>query len=100
MERALRSTNRMRHASLLLRGGSVVGYGFNHGDRHSESVALGKVWPNRRKGLTLVNIRLTPAGELGMARPCAKCWALLLESGVKKVTYSADGGTFMTERIV
>jgi deoxycytidylate deaminase len=77
-----------KHAVLVYRGGALVATGYNHGEIHAEQVALGKLWPDHRVGTRVVSIRLRKNGELGMAKPCPKCEAMLRAAGVKSVTYS------------
>lgn len=81
-----------RHASIVLRGGAVVATGYNHDDRHAEIVALSKLWPSKRKGTTVMNLRLTNAGTVGLAKPCGECLAFLLESGVESVKWTTRTG--------
>lgn len=83
-----------RHATLLMRGGNIVASGFNKGHKHAEVMALERLWPNGAKGCDAVNIRLTRAGRLAMAKPCAECQAHLRESGVRRVSYSTPEGGF------
>jgi deoxycytidylate deaminase len=77
-----------KHAVMIFRGGALVATGYNHEDIHAEQVALGKLWPDHRVGTRVVSIRLRKNGELGMAKPCAKCEAMLREAGVKSVMFS------------
>ena len=77
-----------KHATIVLRGGAVVAFGANLGKRHSEVVALSKIWPNKRKGCRIVNIRIRRDGSFGMSKPCKNCSKFLKENGVISVTYT------------
>lgn len=91
---ASRSTHRFAfHATLLLRGGAPVAWGYNHGESHSEVVALGKV-RFKGKGLTALNFRLAKSGGSALSKPCPDCHKLLLTSGVKACYYSTSNGLF------
>jgi deoxycytidylate deaminase len=74
-----------RHASVVVKGGAVLAVGYNHSGRHSEVVALSKLWPSKRKGTTMINLRLKKSGVVGDSSPCEKCRAFLLKNGVVKV---------------
>jgi pyrimidine deaminase RibD-like protein len=87
------------HVAVLTRGGAVVAIGYNHEETHAEAMALGKVWPNRRRGLVLWSFRLTKAGKLAMAMPCPKCQEMLIEAGVKTVRYSDSDGSIKTMKL-
>ena len=80
------------HAVFLIRAVSIVACGYNHGYCHAEKVALGKVWPNRRKNISLWSFRFTKAGSLGMAKPCDACMELIKASGIHTVHYSTVTG--------
>ena len=80
------------HVVIVERGGAVVAVGYNHDETHAEVAALGKVWPNKRKGLRIWSFRLRRDGQLGMAKPCKKCQQFLRENGVKVVYYSGPDG--------
>lgn len=77
-----------KHAVMVFRGGALVATGYNHGESHAEAVAMRKLWPDHRIGTRVVSIRMRKNGELGMAKPCPRCEAMLREAGVKSVTYS------------
>lgn len=90
---------RHRHASLILRGGALLSSATNAGGRHAEVRALMKLWPNKRKGTTVVNIRITAAGAVGISRPCSRCMAVLKEAGVRSVVYTDRKGQWAQEKI-
>lgn len=81
--------DQFKHATLVLKGGAVISFGTNLGKRHSEVVALSKIWPNKRKGCRIVNVRIRRDGSYGNSRPCNKCMKFLKENGIKTVSYMA-----------
>jgi len=87
------------HAVIIFRGGSPVATGHNHGHLHAEFNALNSLWPDKRRGTTLLSIRVTKSGALSMARPCPKCYQFMLDSGVKNVIYSNSQGVLVKERV-
>lgn len=89
---ASRSNHRNRHVVIVERGGAIVATGVNHDLVHAEVAALNKIWPNRRKDVTIWSFRLRRDGKLGMAKPCAKCQEFLRQNGVKNVYYTNPWG--------
>lgn len=89
-----------KHSTLVIRGGAVISIGANLGHRHSEVVALGKLWPSKRRGCSIINIRVRKDGSFGNAKPCEACLLYLENNGIKKVSYTtANGKEFVSERI-
>lgn len=89
-----------KHATLVFRGGTLIAQGWNYGPSHSEVHAIEKAWGNRRKNLSILNIRIRRDGSFGNARPCETCWAYCKENRVHTVTYSTGKGLeFKSERI-
>lgn len=72
--------------------------GYNRSFQHSEVNALNHLWPNKRSGTTIINLRITRGGHFGNARPCQKCWDYLMVSGVNKVIYY-NGKDWTMERV-
>lgn len=83
---------RYRHGAIALKGGSIVGKGYNHHGVHAEHSCLSGIWPNKRKGLVVWVGRITKAGQWADSKPCEKCEELLREAGVRKVIYSTGEG--------
>lgn len=81
-----------RHAAMVFRGGNIVATGSNHETIHAEVQALKKLWPDHRVGTTVMSIRMTRGGVLGMAKPCPACEDFMRKAGVKKVIYSNNHG--------
>lgn len=68
---------------------------------HSEVNALRKVRPDKRhllENATLVNIRIAKSG-IRISRPCPVCTALIKRSGISKVYYTNNDGSFSKMRI-
>jgi deoxycytidylate deaminase len=76
------------HAVIIVRGGAVIATGYNHGECHAEINAMSKIWPNKRAGVKVWSVRITPGGRYGMALPCKWCMEFLIECGAKVVYYS------------
>jgi deoxycytidylate deaminase len=89
---AQRSPNNFKHSTIILRGGKVVSYGYNHDDIHAEQNALSKLWPNKRKGTTVLNFRIGRRGNLLNSKPCEFCLELIRKSKVAKIIYSTENG--------
>ena len=88
-----------KHAALVYKSGALVAQGVNHDEVHAEVQALKKLWPSERRDTTVVSIRMTRGGVLGMAKPCIACEAYMREAGVKKVIYSDNDGQMQTMRL-
>ena len=89
---AKKSPRKEKHATALIRGGSIVSIECNLQHRHSEHRALAKIWPNKRKGLKFINIRIRPDGNIGLSMPCPKCRKMLVEFGIREGKYSTENG--------
>jgi deoxycytidylate deaminase len=91
---ARKSSHRVfHHSAILMKGGSLIASGTNHNQTHAEVSAISKVWPNKRRGLTLISIRVTKTGLWAMAMPCLECQKVLRENGIKKVYYTTANRT-------
>jgi deoxycytidylate deaminase len=96
---AAKSTHQHKHAVVVERGGAILSYGYNVGWNHAEKKALGKLWPNKRKGVTVWSLRVSNSGAFMMAKPCPKCEQYLRENGVKEVLYSTNDGSIARMRL-
>jgi pyrimidine deaminase RibD-like protein len=88
-----------KHSALVFRGGALISQGVNHDTVHAEVQALKKLWPSHRAGTTVLTIRMTKGGNLGMAKPCPICEAYMRGAGVKKVIYSDASGQLITMKL-
>ena len=89
---ANKSTHNFRHATLLLRGGKVLSYGYNHDNRHAEYNAIKSVWPKFRRGAVLINFRIGRKDTLLNSRPCFECEQFSRQAGIKKIIFSTGEG--------
>lgn len=87
--------SRFYHATIIVKGSNIIGYGYNHGYIHSECDALLDIWPNKRVGATAINLRITKTGRFGNSKPCDNCRSVLKKSGIKKVYYTNSSGEFI-----
>jgi hypothetical protein len=90
---------RAQHASLVLKGGAILAYAHNGNFTHSEVRALKKLWPSKRQGVTVVNLRFTAANSIGCSKPCRNCELYMRKAGVQKVIYTNANGLFVEERL-
>jgi pyrimidine deaminase RibD-like protein len=96
---ARKSTHRaFHHGTIVLKGGAVLAAGYNHGETHSEISALKRIWPNKRSGCIIINIRVTKRG-FSSSKPCDGCMAFIKANGISKVIYSDSNGQFKEMRI-
>lgn len=86
--------SRFYHATIIVKGSNIIGYGYNHGYTHSECDALYNVWPNKRIGATAINLRITKTGRFGNSKPCDNCRIALRKSGIKKIYFTDSDGVF------
>lgn len=98
---AKESTERHKHACLIVRGGSLQAFGINSNRNipgivqeiddlaiHAEIAAL-KVC-NRTDDAVAYIARVNARGKPGMSRPCPKCMQALKEAGIKKIVYTVN----------
>lgn len=94
----MKSKREQRHASIVFDHGKPIAFGFNDEGKHAEENAI--AWLRiiyETYGKTMVNIRLTQAGRIGLSKPCPACMELLKEKKFRKVIYSTNDGTFEEE---
>jgi deoxycytidylate deaminase len=111
-KQADRSTYIYRLGAVITKGQRVLSTGYNQlaycplnkfkVSKHAEMDAILKLMrkPNGLSSLagsTLYVSRLTKRGT-GLARPCSKCWDLMLAVGISKVIYTTSTGT-ITEKV-
>jgi tRNA(Arg) A34 adenosine deaminase TadA len=98
---ALTTEHRARHGVLITKGGSVIlARGYNRDRIHAEMAALARmVHSDRARRLVAWSVRLTPEGQLAMARPCPACLDSLYLAGVRKVWYTDNRGELRLLRL-
>ena len=96
------STCNQRHATIIVKGGSVIAVGVNTNRNHPDIVENPKREAafhseiNALKqgtdfaGAVAYNSRLFSNGSSGLAAPCYNCTIMLLSAGIKRVVYT-DG---------
>ena len=105
---ATESVQRKKHGAVVVRGGSVVGVGYNkwrnnpaylpkdvvreHTSYHAEEVAIKQAGDNT-KGATIYVARVNNQGEDRISRPCLPCSLLIREAQIKKIVYTTEGET-------
>lgn len=82
--------DQFKHACIVLRGGAIQSIGYNFNATHSEISALNKLWPNKRSGTVVFNLRFTRTG-LGNSAPCRDCKVYMIKYGVKQSWYYENG---------
>lgn len=102
-----KSSQRYRHGAVIIKGGSVIGTGYNKGRNnpnyispehiksdgsyHAEEVAI-KNAGESIQGATIYVARINKTGQDRDSRPCKKCMAVIKDAGIKKVIYTTNSG--------
>ncbi len=94
---ALKEVKRSRHrqhklSAVILKGSNIVSTGWNFSHTHAEHTAINRAWRTDIHGATLVVMRLRRDGKIGMARPCPRCLAKIIEAGIKRCIYTDNNG--------
>lgn len=96
------SHSQWRVGAVLVRSGRVLSVGVNRYRNspskvdiegvsyHAEEVAIRRA--GNTQGSTIYVARLTRSGKIGLARPCKRCQALLLEHGVQYAIWTEPTG--------
>jgi pyrimidine deaminase RibD-like protein len=88
-----RAVGVQRHGSVVVKGGRILGKGFNDESRgrHAEACALGQgTWVNQLKGSILYIVRLRNTQKYGMSKPCINCLKLIREYGISQIVYTTN----------
>lgn len=100
---------KVKHFTFLLNRNKIVSVGKNNREKthpkafklgywvpsiHSELDAILKFPhpPKKLRKVSVVNIRVTRDGKIGMSKPCAKCQVLLRSFGINEAIHSTDEG--------
>lgn len=105
---ATKSKSRNTHGAVVVKGGRVLGTGWNRDrnppnivdpDRikqdcsyHAEEVAIREAG-NNIKGAVIYVARINKQGKDRDSQPCVKCYSLIKEAGIKKVIYTSEKET-------
>lgn len=105
---ALKSTFRQhRLGAVVVKGGRVLSTGFNairhcketgKSTQHAEEAAIVRLLKDGRHseliGSRMYVSRFTPAGNVGISKPCERCMGLIRSVGIRSVDYiNAYGAT-------
>ena len=102
---ARKSVARNTHGAVVVKGGRVLGTGWNRDrnhpnlidpDRikhdcsyHAEEVAIREAGSNL-KGAVIYVARVNKQGKDRDSKPCSKCSILIEEAGIKRVIYTSE----------
>ncbi len=109
---AKKSKSRNTHGAVVVKGGRILGTGFNK-DRnhprvvspehiktdcsyHAEQVAIKESGQNVR-GARIYVARVNRHGEDRDSEPCPRCLTLIKEVGIKKIVYTSEKGTYVNK---
>jgi deoxycytidylate deaminase len=109
---AKKSKSRNTHGAVVVKGGRILGTGFNK-DRnhprvvspehiktdcsyHAEQVAIKESGQNV-KGARIYVARVNRHGEDRDSEPCPRCLTLIKEVGIKKIVYTSEKGTYVNK---
>ncbi len=106
LKEAQRSKVRCQHGSVVSRGGSVLGKGYNKykpharwgsgpmNTLHAEAAAIRDAVRRgiKLRGATIFVARTGPR----MSKPCSACQKLIEQYGISKVVYTDDEGNVIT----
>lgn len=102
---ATKSTARNTHGAVIVKGGRVVGTGYNRNRNHPMSVSPEHIKTEcsihaeesaiRDAGYDVKNAiiyvaRVNKHGEDRDSKPCPRCLSLIEESGIKRVIYTTQ----------
>lgn len=101
---ASQSSCRMKHGSVIVKGGRVISTGVNkershprivssehikqHCSVHAEVDAIKRA--RDVSGATIYVARVNRRGEQRDSRPCSRCYEAIKESGIRKIVYTTS----------
>ncbi len=104
---ATKSSARNTHGAVVVKGGRVIGTGYNRNRNHPMIVSPEHIKTNcsihaeesaiRDAGYDVKNAviyvaRVNKHGEDRDSKPCQRCSALIEESGIKRIIYTTQAG--------
>lgn len=105
---ATKSTARNTHGAVIVKGGRVLGTGWNKNRNHpavvspehiktecsyhAEEVAIREAGEDNVRGAIIYVARVNKNGEDRDSKPCPKCAALIEQSGIKRVVFTMEAG--------
>lgn len=102
---ATKSSARNTHGAVIVKGGRVLGLGFNVNRNHPKSVSPEHIktdcsWHAEEqaikdageniKGSIIYVARVNKQGRDRDSRPCEKCYKLIKNSGIKRIIYTTE----------
>jgi deoxycytidylate deaminase len=101
---ATKSESRQKHGAVIVKGGRVVGTGYNkdrnnpyrvspehiktHCSVHAEIDAMRDARWNNLKGAVIYVARVNRNGDDRNSKPCTRCQVVIEETQIKKVIYT------------
>lgn len=109
---ATKSKSRNTHGAVVVKGGRIMGTGFNK-DRnhprvvspehiktdcsyHAEEVAIKESGDNVR-GARIYVARVNRHGQDRDSEPCSRCLTLIKKAGIKKIIYTSEKGIYVSK---
>jgi len=105
---ATKSTARNTHGAVVVKGGRVLSTGWNKNRNHpaivspehiktecsyhAEEVAIREAGEDNVRGAVIYVARINKNGEDRDSKPCAKCAAIIKQSGIKRVIFTMESG--------
>lgn len=102
---ASKSESRQRHGAVIVKGGSVIGTGFNKDRNHPDIVSPEHIKSHcsvhaevdairdakwNVKGAVLYVARVNAQGKDRNSKPCDRCMVVIEETQIKKVIYTGS----------
>ena len=105
---ATKSIARNTHGAVVVKGGRVLGTGWNKNRNHpaivspehvktqcsyhAEEVAIREAGENNVRGAIIYVARINRHGNDRDSKPCSKCAALIERVGIKRVVFTMEAG--------
>lgn len=105
---ASKSIARNTHGAIVVKGGRVMGTGWNKNRNHpkivspehiktdcsyhAEEVAIREAGEDNVRGAVIYVARISKNGEDRDSKPCAKCASLISQVGIKRVIFTTEAG--------
>jgi len=106
---ASKSQARMKHGAIIVKGGRVIGTGFNknrnnplvvsenhiksHCSEHAEVNAIKDASYNVRNAILYV-ARVSKNGMDRNSKPCSQCFDIISKLGIKKIIYTVENNEY------
>jgi deoxycytidylate deaminase len=107
---ASKSDSRQRHGAVVVKGGSVIGTGFNKDRNHPDIVSPEHIKSHcsvhaevdairdakwNVKGAVLYVARVNNQGKDRNSKPCDRCMVVIEEAQIKKVIYTGSENDYV-----